>query len=182
MLMERLERIAAAMQPMQFASLLDSLSRQMLDEGFRKAGADEGTIWLVDPNGEHLVPAYNTGPNAAHFVGKFRQPLNSGLICMVFASEQPFLENEVWKNKQQSKTLDTLLQVDTCSMAAVPFYFLRGCRGVISAVKLRQANGAAAAPPGFAPGALADIQKTAALVSQLIELRLLSTTVGWATE
>src|ERR1044071_5937458 len=114
-LWERLERVAATIQPEQLGSLLDPLMRQILDQGFTQAGAHEGTLWLVDPAGEHLVPAYNTGPPPGEIVGKFKQPLNAGLICMVFASEQPFLENDVWKNTAQSKLLDSRLQVQTCA-------------------------------------------------------------------
>ena len=115
-------------------------------------------------------------------MGKFKQPLNAGLICMVFAGEQPFLENEVWKNAQQSKLLDTMLETRTCAMIAVPFYFLQACRGVISCVQLQPAGSTRAEPPGFNAKDLASIQRMSALVSELIEYRLLSRTVGWTSD
>ncbi len=181
-LAERLERIGARVHAEQFGSLLDPLLHQVLEQGFAAAGAHEGTVWLLDEPGAHLVPAYNTGPQALKLVGRFKQPLNAGLICMVFASEQPFLENEVWKNSQQSKLLDDLLQVQTCAMIAVPFYFLRACRGVVSCVQLKRPGSPEPLPPGFRPEHLAGIQATTALVSQLIEYKLLSRAVGWASE
>ena len=186
-LSERLERIAGSLQPEQFGSLIDPLMRQTMEHGFAQAGADEGTVWLLDHAGEFLVPAWNTGPNAEKLVGKFKQPLNAGLICMVFSSEQPFLENEVWKNSRQSKLLDSMLEVQTSAMIAVPFYFLRACRGVVSCVKLdkpnarpgRSATGVADSN-GFRPDHLSHVQRATAVLSQLVELKLLSCTVGWS--
>jgi hypothetical protein len=179
---QRLERIGSSIYAPQFQSLLDPLMRQALARGFSEAGADEGTVWLVDETGENLEPAHNTGPQAARLVGRFKQPLNTGLICMVYASEQAFLENEVWKNSRQSKLLDSLLQVQTWAMIAVPFYFLRACRGVVSCVQLRQPNSSEPAPPGFCPEHLDSVQRAAALLSQLLEFRILSRAVGWTCE
>jgi GAF domain len=181
LLSDRLERAAAGLQPAQFSSLLDPLMRDVLERGFTETGAHEGTVWLLDPAGEHLVPAHNTGPNAAQLVGRFKQPLSSGLICMVFASEQPFLENDVGKNAAQSKLLDSQLQVQTCAMIAVPFYFLRACRGVVSCVQLKRLNSSEPDPTGFRPEHLARVQLAAALLARLIEFRLLGQTVGWTS-
>ena len=177
-LSERLQQIAENLRPDQFGSLLDPLMRQTMARGFAEAGADEGTVWLPDQSGEFLVPAWNTGPQAQRVVGKFKQPLSAGLICMVFSSEQPFLENEVWKNTRQSKLLDSMLEVQTNAMIAVPFYFLRACRGVVSCVRLNKPG--APAGPGFSPEHLAHVQRAATLLSQLVELKLLSWTTGWS--
>jgi hypothetical protein len=181
-LAERLEHLAAAVHGQQFASLLDPVMRQTLERGFAAAGAHEGTVWLLDETEENLVAAYNSGPQAAQWVGQFKLPLRAGLICMVFASEQPFLENEVWKNARQSKLLDSLLQVRTGAMIAVPFYLLRACRGVISCVQLQRNGTGALEPPGFRPEHLEAVQWTATALSQLLELRLLSHAVGWTCE
>jgi hypothetical protein len=177
-LSERLERIAASIQPEQFGSMLDPLMRQTVLQGFAEAGADEGTVWLLDQAGECLVPAWNTGPHAERLVGKFKQPLKAGVICMVFSSEQPFVENEVWRNSRHSKLLDSMLEVQTSAMIAVPFYFLRGCRGVVSCVQLSKPDAPTGA--GFRPEHLAHVQRAAAVLSQLIELKLLGCTVGWS--
>jgi len=180
-LSERLERMSAAIKPAQFATLLDPLMRQILERGFIEAQADEGTVWLLDESGEHLVPAFNTGPDAAKLVGTFKQPLNTGLICMVLASEQPFLENEVHQNASQSKLLDSRLKVQTHSMIAVPLHFVHACRGVISCVQLKRYAGDPD-PAGFRPEHLAAVQSATALLAQLIEFHLLSRAVGWTSE
>lgn len=178
-LSERLARIGAGIHAEQFSALADPLMREVFHSGVAQAGADEGTIWLVDEAGEFLVPAMNTGPRAGQMIGSFRQPLNSGLICMVFASEQPFLENEVLKNPGQSKLLDELLQVETSALIAVPFYFLRACRGVISCVQLGRPEPRRDSSRGFRPHHLENFQRTASILSQLVEYQLLSSAVGW---
>lgn len=181
-LRESLARVLVGMGPAQFAGLLDPLLRDIIQQAFAEAGAHEGTIWLVDGAGENLVPVHNTGPQAAQFVGTFQQPLNAGLICMVFASEQPFVENDVSKNARQSKALDSLLQTETIAMLAAPFYLFGECRGVVSCVQLRRADRAGAPFSGFSPENLLRIQRLTALCSQLVEYRILRQTIGWTSE
>lgn len=181
-LQERLAQVAAAITAENFPSLLDPLMRTVLQEGFDCATAHEGTVWLADAAGEFLSPAFNSGPNAGRWVGKFKQPLSSGIISMVFASEQPFIENEVFKNALQSKVLDHNLGVQTHALIAVPFYFLKACRGVISCVQLNHPGAAPDSLSGFRPEHLLCVEQTAALLSRLVEYRLLSNTVGWTTE
>ena len=178
-LLDRLARVGAGLQAGQFQALMEPGRAELFRKGVAEASAHEGTIWLVDAAGEYLAPVFNTGPRAEQFVGQFQQPLNAGLISMVFASEQPFLENAVLQNPEQSKLLDALLAVETTAMIAVPFYFLEACRGVISCVQLRPTGGPADGPAGFRPQHLAGIQRTASLLSQLIEYELLSRVVGW---
>ncbi|HEV2208302.1 MAG TPA: hypothetical protein VG167_05965 [Verrucomicrobiae bacterium] len=177
-LAEQIEGLAASIRPEQLAQLLDPLMCRTLVQGFAQAGADEGTLWVVDGAGESLVPAYNTGPQAGDLVGRFEQPLRTGLISMVFASEQPFLENEVWKNSSQSKLLDEKLQVQTWAMLAVPFYLWRRCRGVISCVQLKRGQ-EEATPPGFRPENLSSIEQVSLLLTRLLDFRLVSGAMGW---
>ncbi len=181
-LADRLTRLAASISAGQFLSFLDPLMHQVLHQGFSEVQAQEGTVWLLDEAGDHLIPSFNTGPESAKLLAEFRQPVNTGLISMVLASEQPFLENEVWKNAQQSKLLDDLLQTRTYAMIAVPFYILQACRGVISCVQLKKQGDPGPDPPGFRPEHLAAVQRTSAVLSRLFELRLLSLTVGWTSD
>lgn len=178
-LREILGRVGQSIEPGNFASWLDPLMQQVLGRGFADAHAHEGTVWLVDSAEENLVPAFNTGPRAATFTGKFQQPLNSGLISMVFATEQPFVENDVGRNAQHSKQLDTLLQVQTHALIAVPFHFLKSCRGVISCVQLLPPGTAPSNLPGFSPANLEAVLRAAELLSRLLEFRILASTIGW---
>jgi len=181
-LMDRLARVAASVQPENFASLMDPLMQDTLQRGFVEAGAHEGTVWLLDRSGEFLLPAYNTGPNAERFVGRFKQPLNAGLICMVFASEQPFVESEVHKNCHQSRLLDKTLGVQTYALVAVPFYYLGACRGVVSCVQLKNSAHSETDPAGFTSTALKAVHGAATTLSRLLELRLISLTLGLASD
>jgi hypothetical protein len=181
-LLERMSQLGDAIHAAQFESLLDPLLRQIFERGFADAKAHEGTVWLVDDAGEFLEPAFNSGPHAEKIVGQFKQHLGSGLISMVFATEQPFVDNDVSGNARQSKLLDATLGVQTRALIAVPFHFLNACRGVVSCVQLTPADKNAPAPRGFLPAHLAEVQRAAALAAQLIEYRLLSRAVGWDCE
>lgn len=177
-LAERLAALGDQIHAEEFSRLFDQLMEQTLREGFARAGADEGTVWLLDAGGENLVPAFNTGPKAAEFVGKFKQPLNQGLISMVVASEQSFLENEVWKNAKHSKALDGLLGVQTNAMIAVPFHFLQACRGVLSCVRLQQPQSIGKSAAAFSPEQMTQIEGISALLSRLVEHKLISQAIG----
>ena len=176
-LRQRLEQLVTEIRPAGLGQLLDTTLGQVLADGFQQSGAHEGTLWWLE--GEDLVPAFNTGPHAERMVARFRQPLSSGLICMVFATEQPFIENAVHNNTRQSKLLDQLLQVQTWALMAVPFVLLGACRGVLSCVQLKRASSEQPDPPGFGNQQLAALQKTASLVSGLLEFKLLSQVLGW---
>jgi len=172
-LWERMSRLGDEVHAAQFRQLLDPLVQQLLEQGFKEAGAHEGSVWLVDATEEFLEPAFNSGPHAEQIVGRFKQPLNAGLISMVFASEQSFIENDVSRNAQQSKLLDTQLRRQTQALIAVPFHFLNACRGVISCVQLSPTNPQTTPPTGFQPTHLAAVQRATALLAQLVEYRLL---------
>ena len=150
-----------------------------------RIGADEGSIWLLDEEKKHLVVAYNSGPNTDSIVG-FKQPLGKGIVSLVVASENAFVENQGYKNAKHSATLDKKLHKTTYAMIAVPFYFLNQVRGVISCVQLLDVmvqDGEAAAtgttPAGFGPHELNAIQTISAVIRDLIDYRMLGTAVGW---
>jgi hypothetical protein len=178
----RIDAAADAVDADTFSDLFDPLMRSVLQLGFTGAGAHEGTVWLADHGREHLVGVYNTGPDA-HLVRTFRQPLSAGLISMVFQTEQPFCENAVYRQSRQDKTLDRKLGKLTSAMIAVPFYFARSIRGVISCVQLRSADtdspGFGPEPRGFEPEHLRSVQLSAAVLTRLIDHSLITTTIGW---
>jgi hypothetical protein len=162
-----------------FLDFADKIALAVLDRGFRMARGDEGTIWLADRSAESLIPVYNTGPQAEKWVGKFRQPLSAGIISMVFSTEEPFCENEVYRNAAQDPALDKKLAVRTESMIAVPLYFARECRGVVSCVKVAHRDQVEVNPEGFTMESMREINLTAALLSSLFDYKLLSGVLGW---
>jgi transcriptional regulator with GAF, ATPase, and Fis domain len=176
---ERVRTAADALDAETFGDFFDPVMQLTTRDGFDAVQAHEGTIWLVDAIEEHLVPAFNTGPNADQLVNRFRQPLTQGLISLVFRNGQSFCENEVYKNAQQDKTLDTKLRLLTCAMIAVPLYFAQNVRGVISCVQLKAADSDAPDPAGFPPSAIHRIERLSAVLGRLLDLTLVGTTVGW---
>ena len=183
----RVQSAANALDAETFADVLDPTMRSVVNAGFTAAGAHEGMIWLAersaDPPGEidALVAAYNTGPDAEKIVGKFRQPIGKGIISTVFAYEQPFCENNVYRNQKQDKTLDQTLGVVTVAMIAVPLYFAGAPRGIISCVQLKPA-GEVNDPPGFPMESLRHVQLAAEILSRLLDHRLVSVTTGFQSE
>lgn len=180
-LSERVGQAAAALDAATFADFFDPLMQLTTQDAFAGIQAHEGTIWLADAAEEYLIPAYNTGANAAQLVNNFRQPLTQGLISLVFRNGQSFCENQVYRNAQQDKSLDTKLQVLTCAMIAVPLYFAQNVRGIISCVQLRPADSTEPDPPGFPPEAIHRIERLSAVLGRLLDFALVGTTVGWRT-
>ena len=184
-LQEHLAKISVAISPENFRSICDHEVLDILQSAFDRVSADEGSIWLLDAEKQHLVVSYNSGPDAEKIVG-FKQPVNQGLISLVVAAEQGLAENLVFKHAKHSPLLDQKIGKTTYAMIAVPFYFLNEVRGVISCVQLVEAKLDAGqivpienTPAGFGPEDLTIIQKAAAIVTRLIDFRLLATTVGW---
>jgi hypothetical protein len=184
-LQEHLAKIADAISPANFLSICDEMLLKLLIDTFQRVSADEGSIWLLDEGKQHLVVTYNSGPNADKIVG-FKQPLNKGIISLVVASEQAFIESNVYKNVKYSADLDKKLHNTTYAMIAVPLYFLNQVRGVISCVQLfdvlmqqGEPMPTGKTPEGFKPLHLAAIQTAAAVIKDLIDYRLLGTAVGW---
>jgi hypothetical protein len=174
----RLREMAGWLADGRFDEYFDTSMRTVLTDAFTRAGADEGTVWLLDEPRQHLVPRYNSGPKAANFVGSFRQSLRAGMISMVVATEQAICENEMRRNAQQDKTLDQQLGLQTCAMIAVPFYYAGELRGVISCVQLQPASSEAFAPRGFSSDSMEALELTASVISRLIEHRLMTLCIG----
>jgi hypothetical protein len=79
------------------------------------------------------------GPKTLSAVSGSR--LGEGLVALVFANGQSFVENEVYKNVDHSKRVDHALGQRTEAMMIVPFNFLGDIHGVISCVVLGEATG-----------------------------------------
>lgn len=134
---DRLRLTADVLHERGVLGFFDATMQEILVTTFQDVGADEGTLWLADLEQVSLTPVFNSGPHADDFVGQHVQPLNSGLVSMVYATEELFCEESVYQNEVHSKQLDKKLGMLTCSMIAAPFYFGSRIRGVISAVKLK---------------------------------------------
>ena len=174
----RLRELAARAGTGAFDEFFDLTMRALVEDCFLAIGAHEGTVWLLDESRNYLIPRFNTGPNAASFVGRFRQSVRAGMISMIVSTELPLCENDVSKNQQQDKSLDEKLGLQTCAMLATPLYFAGELRGVISAVQLRSPGSSEPEPPGFSPQHLETLQRTATVLARLVEQQLLVLTIG----
>ncbi len=161
-----------------FRALLDPLMAAVLESAMERVGGSDTAIWLVDRSREHLVAGFTTEERFQEFVGTYRQPLGKGLISMVFASEQPYCENEVYKSKSHDDTLNKKLGVITCAMIALPLYFAGALRGVVSCVQLKPAGSKQPDPPGFSAAHLTEMSKAASLLERLIDHRLMKIGLG----
>jgi hypothetical protein len=177
-LQARLALVGRSITPQNFPSILDETMKQTLHGAIEVIGGTEGSVWLLDQTSESLTIAYNTGPNSDKLMGQFRQPLRSGLVSMVFSSEQSFVENEVFRNSRQDKTLDSMLKVRTCAMIAVPFYFLEACRGVVSCVQLSQSGVEDNSLPGFNENHESRFRTAARTLQRLIDYWAIRRTIG----
>ncbi len=161
-----------------FRSLLDPGIIGLLATTFRNVGAHEGTVWLINAQQNALVPRFNTGDRAREFVGRFHQPLTSGLVSLVFHTEQPLSENGVYQSARHDKTLDLQLGLDTCAMIAVPMIFCGELRGVLSCVQIKTAGAAEPDPPGFTEENQREVLQIAGAIGRLIEGKLLRLCIG----
>ena len=67
--------------------IFDATMRGLVVECFQAIGAHEGTVWLLDAGRDHLVPRFNSGPNAASIGGQFQLSVRSGSIGMIVSTE-----------------------------------------------------------------------------------------------
>jgi transcriptional regulator with GAF, ATPase, and Fis domain len=148
----------------------------LLREAFLKIGGCEGTVWLVDEEELNLVAVYNSGNDASTLVG-FEQPVGSGIISMVFAQQQPYCENNIGNSHGHDDTLDKKISKHTTAMIAVPFYFARGIRGVVSCVQLQEID-TANAKQGFSSNDVTELAKVVNLAERLITETLQSIALG----
>lgn len=164
-LTQRFERAAEAEIQRRLATVLDRVALRVLGEGLKRAAADEGTLWIAGRGEKELIPVFNSGPEPEAFLRKVRQPLDRGVISMVYHSGQPFCENEVTKNASHDHSVDHALSQITAAMIALPFFFGGRRRGVLSCVRLGQGE--------FEAGHLCEIQQAASLLERLADWRLL---------
>jgi transcriptional regulator with GAF, ATPase, and Fis domain len=164
-LTERFERVAEAEMQRRLSTVLDYAALRVLREGLRRSGADEGTLWIASRDRKELIPVFNSGPEPEAFLGKVRQPLDRGVISMVFHSGQPFCENEVTKNTSHDHTVDEALRQVTAAMIALPFFFGGRRRGVLSCVRLGHGE--------FEAQHLSELQQAASLLERLADWHLL---------
>jgi len=177
-LTDRLDRAAKLVTRETFNDFADDLMTTILADSFAVAGADEGTLWLVNPAKRQLDAVFNSGPTAAK-VTKLSQTLDRGLISMVFSTGQPFCENDISQNPEHDKTVDLQVGSPTTAMIAVPFYFAQECRGIVSCVHLAKTPGPVSSRKGFDMESMREVSRAVALLTRLFDFKLISRIIGY---
>lgn len=90
-----LEAVAAVSSNLRQADSLDTILPIVLDQALASIGAEEGTITLVQANGDHLI-AMGRGARELP-VGKII-PHGKGLTSMVVETGKPYVNNDFQKN------------------------------------------------------------------------------------
>ncbi|MBT8043324.1 MAG: GAF domain-containing protein, partial [Verrucomicrobiae bacterium] len=113
---------------------IDDATRSLLQEVLQRScvliHCENSALWLAEA--DHLVPVLGFGPHAENFAGNYTQPLGEGIISMVYASGQPFCENNIHANPQHSSRLDQQLGIQTDAMVATPVISDGKIAGVIT--------------------------------------------------
>lgn len=172
-LQARLAQIAGLINADNFSDVITPLAGALLLDAFAFVGAHEGSVWLLDRANACLTVAFNNGPDT-EALRRYRQPLDRGLVSMVFANEQPFVMNA--DRTGMDRTVEKLLKIRVTTMIAVPLYFLGECRGVVSCVRV--ARGDESEPPGFEAEHLGPVKRAVDALHALIDGEILAKTVG----
>lgn len=146
-------------------------SFELLTEAVKSAGADEGALWLVDDVARVLQPCFSVGEHADLFLNEIRQPLSSGLISMVFFTENSICEAEVGLRSEYCPDVDSRLGLKTKAMIAIPVFFAQRCRGVFSVVLFEKA-GETTGKNAFLSADFEVLSQAAALWSELMDSQL----------
>jgi hypothetical protein len=177
-LADRLDKAAQLITRETFTDFADDLMMTVLEDGFAAAGADEGTLWLVNTSRRELDAVFNNGPMAAK-MRQLSQTLDRGLISMVFSTGQPFCENNIEQNPEHDKTVDRQTGSPTTAMIAVPFYFAQECRGIVSCVHLAKKPSSASTQKDFDMESMREVNRAASLLTRLFDFKLISRIIGY---
>jgi hypothetical protein len=164
-LLDRLDKAAKLITRETFNDFADDLMTTVLEDSFNAAGADEGTLWLVNSSKRELDAVFNNGP-AAKKMREISQTLDRGLISMVFSTGQPFCENSIEQNPEHDKAVDS------------QFYFAQQCRGIISCVRLSK-PGSVSSRRGFDMESMREVNRASSLLTRLFDFKLISRIIGY---
>ncbi|MGK0185966.1 MAG: hypothetical protein ACI9R3_001749 [Verrucomicrobiales bacterium] len=162
-------------------TLFTSLMRNCFVDALDRAGAHEGTVWLADNEKDMLVPIFNSGSTAKKFVEYVRQPIDQGIISMVYCTQESFCEFDIQKNQLHDGNTDSFMEQRTKAQIAVPLAFAGNNRGVCSAVvfednptNIQRKDHS----PIFDANSLFSIELVSELIGHLIDLRLVNLGLG----
>ena len=143
----------------------------LLRDAVTATDADDGALWLVDDLKRELRPCFSIGQHCEIFLNEIRQPLTSGLISMVFFTEDSICEAEVGSRSEYCPDVDSRLGAKTKAMIAIPVFFAQRCRGVFSAV-LFEASSKTKHKEAFLHSDFEKLSQACTIWSELIDSQL----------
>ncbi len=148
---------------------IDDATRALLQEVLKRfcktIHCQNSALWLSSD--DDLVPTLGFGPHAEHFIGNYSQPLGEGIISMVYASGQPFCENQIRSNPQHSSRLDEQLGIQTDAMITTPVSSQGEIIGVVTCVHTSKA-GSDDTPCSFQAHDLNELEFAATLIGRVL--------------
>ncbi len=120
----------------EFHHALGGSSREILREAAVRIRADEASIWIRSDDGGEMVLTLNSGPESDSMELRVRQPINEGIISLVYRDGKPVLENALFAHRSYSPKVDISEGQSTHYIAAVPLLLDDCIIGVISAVQI----------------------------------------------
>lgn len=161
------------------ASLLKAQIADDLAQGLAAASSssDETTLWAADRDAGSLVPIHHRGPDPERFLTAVSQPLDSGIISMIFAGGASICENDIETNPDHSPIVDSITGRETVAMLVAPVAVAGRVVAVLSGVKIR--DDANPNPSAYALADLASIQTSAKRAGNLFEDALLANPDAW---
>ena len=168
-----LERYAKRLRSGELCGLIDAPVEAAIKGLTDLVGGDSGALWITDEQRDNLVVAFCSSENSG-LVG-CSQPLSEGLISLVFASEQPICETNVYADARHSKAIDEMTGNKTDAMVAVPFYLGGVLRGVLSVVRFKVS---VEGERGFSLEQFQLVQRGAVTTERLLNLELVKVILG----
>lgn len=141
---------------------------ELMERSAQRMGTPYLAFWLVGES--FLRPVMATGELTSSFVGSFEQPLDEGLISLVFSSGQSLCAGAIQEDENHSKRLDAVLEQRTEGMVAVPVVANGDRVGILSAVHVTRAE--KEAPGTFSSDDLAEGEFLSACVGKFLEAAL----------
>ena len=138
-----------------------AIIRELLSRSAALTGTPELTCWLVNEAHTALDAVLGAGPLAARLEGSYSQPLDSGLVSVVFTTGQSVCRNRVKEDPNHNPLVDKMLGQTTEAMIAVPLRVGMAITGVLSTVHLEPGR-------SFAAADLREIEFLAACVSRIL--------------
>jgi hypothetical protein len=167
-LADHIGRTLEILRPAEVRELVSPLMADLLADTLKSISADGGTLWWRCPGEAFLEAVFN--PFEPEITGK-RQPLVSGIISLVVATSETVRVDAADSHHRHSSAIDSALGKSTQSMIAVPFRVRDRVCGVLTAVRLGEAD-------PFGTGESSMIERQAAALAALLDAVLAARITG----